>query len=148
MNATELLKLDHREAENMMAMLEDITTASVDIFEQLKNALTAHTQAEEEIFYPAMEKFDETSELVEEAYNEHDEVDQLLEEMTGLNPQDEEFQDLLGQLKDSVNLHVQQEETEMFPKAEELLGDDQLEIIGNEIEQMKTDAGLSQTARV
>lgn len=148
MNATELLKQDHREAENLLAVLEDAGTATTDIFEKLKNALLLHTQVEEEIFYPAMEEFDETGEMVEEAYDEHDEVDRLLDEMTGLNPAEDEFQALLAQLKDSINHHVQEEETEMFPQAEELLGEETLEALGNEIEQLKNDSGLSRTAAV
>jgi hemerythrin-like domain-containing protein len=146
MNATELLRQDHREVDNLIAMLEDTTTASTSLFEQLKTSLTLHAQVEEEIFYPAMEEFEEAEELVTESYEEHAEVKDLLEEMTGLNPQDEEFQDLLTQLKDSVQQHVEEEEAEMFPQAEELLGEDRLETIGNEIEQAKNDAGISRTA--
>lgn len=148
MLATELLKQDHREVDNLMALLEDTTTTTTDTFMQLKTALTLHAEAEEELFYPAMEQFDETDELTDESYEEHAEVKQLLEEMTGLNPAEEDFQDLLAQLKESVQHHVQEEETEMFPKAEELLGEETLETMGNEIEQMKNDAGLSQTASI
>jgi Hemerythrin HHE cation binding domain. len=148
MNATELLKQDHREVENLMMMLEDETTASNDIFERLKSTITLHTQVEEEIFYPAMEEFDETLEMVERSYDEHSEVEQILEDMTGLNPQDEEFQDLLVELRDSVNLHAQEEETEVFPKAEELLGEEELSAIGNEIEQMKNNSGLNRSVSV
>jgi hemerythrin-like domain-containing protein len=146
MNATEILKEDHREVDNLIAMLEDTTTASASTFEQLKSSLTLHAQVEEEIFYPAMEQFEEAEDLVAESYDEHAEVKDLLEEMTGLNPQDEEFQDLLAQLKDSVQQHVQEEESEMFPQAEELLGEEQLEAIGREIEQAKNDSGISRTA--
>jgi hemerythrin-like domain-containing protein len=151
MNATELLKQDHREADSLIAELEgasgDTPGSYTATFQKLKASLTVHAEAEEQIFYPAMEQFEETEELTEEAYSEHDEVKQLLEDMTGLNPGDEDFQTLLAQLKDSVQHHVEEEETEMFPKAEELLGEATLETIGDEIEAFKGEAvGTSRIA--
>jgi hemerythrin superfamily protein len=157
MNATELLKQDHREVESMIAELEGAGSeggaAYVNTFQQLKQALTLHTQIEEQLLYPALEDFEETTDLVEESYDEHDEVDQILNDMTGLNPADEEFQELLAQLKDSIEQHVEEEESELFPQAEELLGEDALETMGNQIEQMKGEAlggggGSSRTAGV
>ena len=150
MNATELLKQDHREVDSLIAELEgasgDTAGSYTATFQKLKTSLTVHAEAEEQIFYPAMEQFEETEELTEEAYSEHDEVKQLLEDMTGLNPGDEEFQELLAQLKDSVQHHVEEEESEMFPKAEELLGEATLETMGDEIEAFKGES--SGTSRI
>lgn len=151
MNATELLKQDHREVDSLIAELEgasgDTAGSYTATFTKLKTALTLHADAEEHIFYPAMEQFEETEDLTEEAYAEHDEVKQLLEDMTGLNPGDEDFQTLLAQLKDSVQHHVEEEESEMFPKAEELLGDETLETMGDEIEAFKGEStGTSRIA--
>lgn len=146
MNATELLKQDHREVESMIAELEGASGESgggasyLNTFQQLKQALTLHTHAEEQLLYPALENFDETSDLIEESYDEHDEVDLILNDMTGLNPGDEEFQELLAQLKDSINDHVEEEESELFPQAEQLLGEEVLETMGSQIEQMKSEA--------
>jgi hemerythrin superfamily protein len=151
MNATELLKQDHREVDSLIAELEGASDETAvagagsytATFEKLKQSLTVHADAEEQILYPAMEQFDETEELTEEAYSEHDDVRMLLDEMTGLNPGDREFQDLLAQLKDSVQHHVEEEENEMFPRAEKLLGEETLETMGDEIEAMKTEAAAA-----
>ena len=88
-----------------------------------------------------MEGFDETVDLVEESYQEHDEVKQLLEDMNDLTPDEEEFQDLLAQLKYSVDEHVEEEESRLFPQAEELLGEDALNAMGEEMRQIKQSAG-------
>ncbi|MDQ3799586.1 MAG: hemerythrin domain-containing protein, partial [Acidobacteriota bacterium] len=85
MNATELLKRDHREVDSLIAELEGAGggNAPAEIssytatFEKLKHSLTVHADAEEQILYPAMEQFDETEELTEEAYSEHDDVRML-----------------------------------------------------------------------
>lgn len=136
MEITTLLKEDHREVENLIAQLED--GADKDTFTKLKSSLELHTQIEENVYYPALEGLDETDELISDAYQEHDEVDELLEEMSGTDVGSEEFQDLLQQLKESINHHVKEEENELFPKSEEVLGAEKLEQMGDEMEKMKT----------
>ena len=144
MNITELLREDHREVESLIAQLEG--GADHETFGKIKNALKMHTKIEEEILYPAMEDFDETEELVDESYQEHDEVDKLLVEMSGTESQSEEFQDLLAQLKDSIEHHVEEEENELFPNAESLLGAETLEEMGNKAEQMKNESTMIKTS--
>ena len=144
MNINELLKADHREVESLIAQLEG--NADHETFGKIKNALKLHTKIEEEILYPAMEDFDETEELVDESYEEHDEVDKLLVKMSGTEPQSEEFQDLLAQLKESIEHHVGEEENELFPNAESLLGTETLEEMGNKAEQMKNESSMTQTS--
>lgn len=135
MEITALLKEDHREVESLIAQLE--SGADKDTFLKLKSALELHTEIEENIFYPALEGIDETDELVSDAYQEHDEVDELLTEMSGADINSDEFQILLQQLKDSINHHVQEEENELFPQSEEILGAETLDRMGNEMEKMK-----------
>ena len=153
MNAIELLKQDHQEAIDLMDQLEEITgnfdeddedaaaatmsNEPVQLFAQLKQALTLHTQLEETIFYPTMKQFDETRDMIGEALEEHQEVDQILNDMATLSPGDDEFQDKLEELRDSVEHHIDEEENELFPKAEELCGDERLNEMGNQMLQMK-----------
>lgn len=136
MEITKLLKEDHREVEELIAQLEE--GADKETFLKLKSSLELHTQIEENIYYPALEGKDETDELVTDAYQEHDEVDELLEEMRGTDIESDEFQVLLKQLKDSIEHHVKEEENELFPKSEEVLGAETLEKMGDEMEKMKS----------
>jgi hemerythrin superfamily protein len=138
MEITELLKEDHREVESLIAELED--GGDNQTFGKLKNALTLHTEIEETIFYPAMEEFNESEDLVSDAYDEHDEVDGLLENMSGTDVQSEDFQELLAQLKQSIQHHVTEEENQLFPQAEELLGTETLEQMGSQMQQMKSES--------
>ena len=89
------------------------------------------------LFYPAMKQFDETRDMIGEAMEEHQEVDQLLNDMATLSPGDDEFQDKLEELRDSVEHHIDEEENELFPRAEELCGDERLNEMGNQMLQMK-----------
>lgn len=151
MNAIEMLIHEHEEVANMFDELENtnedqITTADIntptvqariDLFRKLKNALTLHTRAEEQVFYPALENFDETRDLIAEAYREHGEVDQLLEEISGLNPTDEQWLDKIIELRANVEHHVAEEEDELFPQVEELFDEQKLQQLGAQMEAVK-----------
>ncbi|HVF89233.1 MAG TPA: hemerythrin domain-containing protein [Blastocatellia bacterium] len=150
MNALEFLKQDHQEALGMMDQLEmsDQETASAQsqmaIFNQLKQALTLHTKMEEQLLYPALQNNEQTGDMISEAYEEHQTVDEILSEMSGMAPSNEEFSDKLAELRENVEHHVEEEENEMFPKAEQILGQHRLEEMGNQMQQMKQ--GISATA--
>ena len=151
MNAIELLKQDHQEAAGMMDELETADKGSMNItrdtFRQLKEALTLHTQIEEQVFYPALEQHEETQDMVSEAHSEHNEVKEMLAEMTALNPGSDEFMDKLTELRDSIEHHVEEEENEMFPKAERVLGESRLREMGRQMEQMKQGRSATATNR-
>ena len=103
MNAIELLKKDHKEASGLMDQIEIADKgdrSAKDLFNQLKQALTVHTQIEEQIFYPELKKFDETKDMIPEAFEEHQEVKDILAEMSTLSPADDEFMDKLTELRE------------------------------------------------
>ncbi len=144
MNAVEILTKDHREVDTLIARLEEAgereTALPVDrhTFQELLKALAVHMKAEEEILYPAMKQFEEEKELVVESYDEHAEVKALLTQMNELDPASKEFQENLKQVKVGIEHHVSEEEGEMFPDAQELLGEARLEEIGQQIEELKS----------
>ena len=148
MNAIELLKKDHKEASGLMDQIEIADKgdrSAKDLFNQLKQALTVHTQIEEQIFYPELKKFDETKDMIPEAFEEHQEVKDILAEMSTLSPADDEFMDKLTELRDGVEHHVEEEETEMFPKAEKVLGQSRLQELGRQLEEMKQSKSATAT---
>lgn len=144
MNALELLKQDHQEASKMMDQLEMSDQSSMQMFTQLKQALTLHTKMEETLLYPALEEHEETRDMVQEAYEEHQTVDEILAEMSGLAPTNEDFTRKLAELRENVMHHVKEEENEMFPRVEQVLGHDRLQEMGRQMQQMKM--GKSATA--
>jgi hemerythrin-like domain-containing protein len=148
MNAIEILMQDHKEAADLMDQLETADKgdrSAKNIFLQLKEALTLHTQIEERIFYPELKNHEETRDMIPEAFEEHQEVKDMLEEMTRLNAGDDEFMDKFTELRDSVEHHVEEEESEMFPKAEQALGQSRLQEIGRQIQQMKQSKSATAT---
>lgn len=140
MTATETLKQDHMEAMQLIEKLEsaeggtELQGANLELFGKLKSALALHTLVEERVFYHALANLPETRDLITEAYKEHREVDELLVKMSSPN---DDWKALLNDLKGKIEHHVAEEEGELFPKSEQLLGQDQLEDMGREIENMK-----------
>jgi hemerythrin superfamily protein len=147
MNIIEMLKQDHQEASAMMDRIESADAGDASVmttFNQLKEALTLHTQIEETIFYPALRNNDETQDQIEESFEEHQEVKDLLSEMSGMQAGSDEFMSLMGDLRDAVEHHVEEEENELFPQAQQILGDSRLQEMGQQMMQMKQ--GKSATA--
>ncbi len=64
--------------------------------------------------------------------------------LTKMSEQSEEWEDQLSELKGDIEHHVHEEENEMFPQAEDLLGQRRLHEIGRQMEEMKR--GQSATA--
>ena len=135
---------DHREVDALIAQLEEAgngetsSTSHRETFKQLVSALSVHMKAEEDIFYPAMAKFDEDKDLVVEAFDEHNLVKSLLLQMNELEPSNTEFQENLKQVKAGIKHHVSEEEGELFPDAQERLGEAKLNEMGQQIMSLKS----------
>ncbi|HEV2829325.1 MAG TPA: hemerythrin domain-containing protein [Pyrinomonadaceae bacterium] len=132
MDPFELLKADHKKVADLFDRLESATgKAKLDVFKQIKVELELHTHIEETIFYPALEKPEETHDLTLEAYEEHKVVKTLLAELSGAKTADDEWQAKTKVLKENVEHHVEEEENELFDKANDALSDEKTETLGN-----------------
>lgn len=132
MDAFEMLKNDHAKVSSIFEKLEPATDATTrrQLFAQLKQELDVHAHIEETILYPALKQAAETREITEEAYEEHQEVKDLLAELETTPADDEEWSDLLLELKENVEHHVEEEENEMFTKARTVLDGQQINDLG------------------
>ena len=127
-DALEMLQADHRKVRQLFQNYENTNdpTAKQQIADQVFTALNIHAQVEETLFYPAFEDAadDEEKDLVEAALHDHQLVTDLLVELQGLAGESEEFKAQFQALRDTVEQHVEEEETQMFPAAEHVLVDD------------------------
>lgn len=101
-----------------------------EAFEVMKQKLSAHAAAEEQVVYPAWRELsDELRELMGEADEEHKLVKDKLEELTALDASDETWKAKLTVLKDLVEHHVEEEEGEIFTAAsDEMEEEDAVEL--------------------
>ena len=146
MNATELLRNDHQKAVSLIEELEEAdrqvgtVQTNIDIFNHLNELLTMHTFIEEEVFYPAMKEFDESRDLARTIRKEQKEFGRLLSHLSTMTPNAEEFQRTLADLRESVERHIDEEENELFPLAEELCDPQRLQEMGRRMREMKYDS--------
>ena len=96
--------------------------------------LAVHAAVEEQVLYPTIrtEIPDETPAVLE-ALEEHHLAKLALAEIEKLPPQAERFTAKMTVLMESVRHHVQEEETELFPKVCQAFSEQELEEIGEAI---------------
>lgn len=151
MLATEILTQDHREAISLIEQLEGVRndeTGNRETFAKLDEALQLHMREEEEIYYPALAQHEEFADQMEENVSEHEMVKQNLAQMRELPVSDESFQTLLTETRAALEAHMEVEEDDVFPRSIELLGRDRIDQLGTEIDQLKGEMGMSQSARM
>lgn len=141
MNAFTLLKTDHEKVAGILASIEETTERAVkgrdELFTRLKEELDLHAKIEEEIFYPALEDSDETRDVTLEAYEEHRLVKQLLAELETEPKDTEEWTAKFTVLKENIEHHVEEEEGEMFKNARKVLSEEEIETLGNQLQEAK-----------
>ncbi len=149
MDAISLLKKDHTKVKALfkeVAGLGDRAgNARKKLFEQIDQELELHASIEEQIFYPAFKKKaakdSEKKEEVLEAYEEHALVKHLLGELKMMEPREETYKPKLEVLMELVRHHVKEEEFEMFKMARELFKPNELDALGQQLEEAKQQAG-------
>lgn len=140
MSPTELLQNDH---EVILSLYEEFKSArdskKNEIAKKILQEFEIHAQVEEEIFYPALEREGDDTErtMVAKSLAEHKSVKNMIEELEGMEAGDQEFEIKMETLVADVAAHAQAEETELFPKMEELLGKREFEALGAEIGERK-----------
>jgi hemerythrin superfamily protein len=144
MNAIDLLKADHQTVKTILAQLSESTDKAIkkrtDLLDKLEMEISIHTKLEEEILYPAFKAAGtkEQDVIYFEAKEEHRTVDSLvLPDLKQTDPGTPEFAGRVKVVKELLEHHIEEEETEMFPQAKKLLGKSRLDDLGEQMEAMK-----------
>ena len=138
-DAIAMLKEDHQRVKDLFAQYEGTSNAEAKwtVAEEVFVELETHAQLEENIFYPSVnDETEEGPELVKESLQEHAAVKQLIQELRQMGPQNNGFDVKFHELMHNVEHHVEEEESEMFPLAEEELEED-MEDLGDEMQELK-----------
>jgi hemerythrin-like domain-containing protein len=142
-DAITLLKADHKSVRELFKSFEKSDTAAAKrkLVNSMIEELSIHAAIEEGIFYPAAraEAVDTTDDVLE-ALEEHHVVKWVLSELQGLEPNDERFDAKTTVLIELVRHHVEEEESEFFPKVRSEIGRKRLGEIGLELEAAKKKA--------
>lgn len=138
-DALQLLRDDHQKVKELFKEFEnaDDATTRKRIADTVIRELEVHTMIEEEIFYPVVRRQQgDTSEMMNEATEEHHVADLLIAELRDMPASNKQFAAKFTVLAENVKHHIQEEESEMLPKAAEL-GGDRLGPLGEQMERRK-----------
>lgn len=140
MKATDLLKEDHDRVEALFERFKQNEDGNHNVlFKQIRGELETHTHIEENIFYPAAMKRGkkDLKKKIREGLEEHAQVKELLAQLSKMTSRNKQFNPKLQVMIENVEHHVEEEEDEMFPLAEDQFTDAQLEKLGAEMEAEK-----------
>ena len=111
-DAVALLKADHKQVKTWFAEFEATKSAKrkQKLATSICDALTVHTEIEEEIFYPAFLAATRDKDMHHEAIIEHDGAKNLIAEIQSSNPADDYFDSKVHVLSEMIQHHVKEEE--------------------------------------
>ncbi len=143
-DAIVVLKDDHKQIRRLFREFTKATEhddkVKGRIATQIIEALTVHTYIENETMYPRVrELLPDLEDDVLESYEEHHVADVLCMELAAMSPGAERFDAKMTVLIENVTHHMDEEESDWFPKVRAGLGRKQLTELGAQmIEQKRT----------
>ena len=136
MTILDALKADHDEAKDLLknVLASKDGRRRAKLFEQFKTKLTAHSRAEEKIFYRSLEKTEEGKTEALEGAVEHEVVDRLLADLAGASrqPEAETWTARCTVLQELLEHHIEEEERDLFKTARKLFDRAALEKMGKD----------------
>src|SRR4029077_10964574 len=151
MDVIEIVKKDHDRVEELFTRfrggggltgLVKRVTGSVSPRQQkaavqgICRELDIHTRLEEEILYPTASATGDTElgRLVDESLREHARVKELVRELRDGGFEGDELDGRVNALEECVQHHVGEEENEMLPRLEDLMGAEQRAELGRRMQ--------------
>jgi hemerythrin superfamily protein len=115
MKIQDVIRMDHQKVNILIAEIEksDNPEKIQEYFGQIYQDLTVHSVAEEQVVYPKVRPF-YGEEDTQELYDEQAQLKEVLEQMKQVEPNSQEFKNMLQQVKEMVGDHTRQEESTMF----------------------------------
>jgi iron-sulfur cluster repair protein YtfE (RIC family) len=137
----EQIRKDHRTTDREIAELEMRVRGRGDddlgpVFAPMRRELLGHMAAEEKLLYPALEK--EMREQIADARKEHERIRGHLEALAaGGGMEEPEWRRRLEMLKQEIQHHVTDEESEILPATSRHFDEQQLRELGSRFERME-----------
>lgn len=138
-DAMQMLRDDHKRVKDLFKQFEDADDSRTkgSIVDRALSELEMHAELEEEIFYPAVRKeADPDDGQMDEAEEEHHVVKLLIAELRKMKPSADRYDAKFTVLAENVKHHIDEEESEMLPKAAEL-GMERMNQLGAAMERRK-----------
>jgi hypothetical protein len=135
-----LLHADHETVDQLMAQIEATEGGSEErdeLFARFSEEMMVHKVAEERVFYAKLLQHPETREKGKHCNQEHGEVVEMIQKLEQLDSSSPRWLQTFTKLKTAIQHHVEEEENDIAALAKRILGDDQLEQLGDAFLQEK-----------
>jgi len=134
MDATKLLKSQHAEVKALFGKFDHAKTAAQKqaLFDQIADALAGHCTIQEKIFYPSV-YIGPLKDALKEAVEEHLGAKRVIADLLKMKPTDEQFEAKMAVLKEEIEHHVKEEESELFPGVQKHFGAEELSAMGDQM---------------
>ncbi len=144
-DAVALLANDHRSMETLFRALEPDTPGGLPqdratVVQRIIEELTIHAEVEEEHLYPAVRQYvPDGDDLADHAEDEHAQVKEMLDRLEGMDPDSREADELLQELRQSVEEHFQEEEGPdgLFARLRSAMDSESLQELGRNVAEAK-----------
>jgi hemerythrin superfamily protein len=145
-DAISMLKADHKKVRGLLAKLSSTTGRAAktrhELLLQIERELKTHMALEEEIFYPSFKDAShkkEDSKLYYEAKEEHAAASHVLSDLMRADPAGNAFSGKAKVLRELVEHHIKEEETELFKHVKQVLSKEQLMEMAELMQQRKAE---------
>jgi hemerythrin superfamily protein len=126
MDLLSFLKREHGHVSTLLKKIADSSESAVKtrekLFDEVNTSLTVHAKIEEKHLYARLKKEPKLKDLEKHAEQEHGEMKKMLAAIAKLPVDGDEFVRRIGELTSSVQDHVDEEESQIIPQAEAVLG--------------------------
>ncbi|MBT8096103.1 MAG: hemerythrin domain-containing protein [Woeseia sp.] len=146
MNIYQRLTEDHGKQRGMAAGLAKTEGDSAErnrLFEEFCNELEAHAAAEEQTFYAELIATNDGQEKARHSVAEHKQAADLIKKLQQTDMSSSAWLQTFKKLKEEVEHHVDEEENEVFPLAQQLISEQRANELADEFAARK-EAELSE----
>jgi hemerythrin superfamily protein len=119
-----LVKEHHKAAELMARLAQQSAASRQQAWPIVRRQLLSHDRAEELEIYAALEGYDGARDILEHHKLEAGELEGALNELDAIDYESDQWMAKLQDIVALFNDHVRDEETEYFPRMQQLLGED------------------------
>ncbi len=142
-----MLAADHARISSLLDRMVGTTPRALrkrgQLLAQLAHELSAHAEVEDAVLYGVIGDDNGTCGLVAAARQAHARIATRIEGLRAIAPGDPAWRNALGLLKREVELHIREEEGELFERAALLLSREEAEALGDRIEVAKNGLAVS-----
>ena len=120
---------EHGEAGALLKRLKSDPARRADLWPKIRQELLSHEKAELREVYPVLREYAETRALADRHDAEASELSALIDRLEATSIAAPEWDPMLDRLIDLVEHHVEQEERDIFPKAQQAIGTERAKAI-------------------